>query len=152
MTPRSRTADDVQQSVVVTKSETWSASSIYSFLNFPRIFFANIIFFTCIVVSDGVDCLSYLHILVESFLRDLGHLHQHYSPYNTSVTSSLASSEIPITQTYPDVIVDLRGARVRVEVRAKARVTRGLRASSPKSNVSACAARPFHDVIATCHY
>ena len=109
MTPRSRTADDVQQSVVVTKSETWSASSIYSFLNFPRIFFANIIFFTCIVVSDGVDCLSYLHILVESFLRDLGHLHQHYSPYNTSVTSSLASSEIPITQTYPDVIVDLRG-------------------------------------------
>ena len=58
----------------------------------------------------------------------------------------------PITQTYPDVIVDLRGARVRVRVRAKARVTRGLRNSSPKSNVSACAARPFHDVIATRHY
>jgi len=48
-------------------------------------------------------------------------------PYYAPMTSSLTSSEIPITQPYPDVIVDLR-VRVRVRVRARAkaraRVTR----------------------------
>ena len=41
------------------------------------------------------------------------------------MTSSLTSSEIPITQPYADVIVDLRvRVRVRVRDRARARVTR----------------------------
>ena len=63
------------------------------------------------------------------------------------MTSTMTSSEIPITQPpYPDVIVDLRGARVGARVIAKARVNLGLHASSPKPNVSASAARPFHDV------
>ena len=39
------------------------------------------------------------------------------------MTSSLTSSEIPITQPYPDVIVDLR-VKVRVRARARARITR----------------------------
>ena len=70
------------------------------------------------------------------------------------MTSSLTLSEIPITQTpYPDVIVDLRGLGLELGLELEgARVTRGLHASSPKPNVSACAARPFHDVIATRHY
>jgi len=46
------------------------------------------------------------------------------TPITRPMTSSLASSEIPITQPYPDVIVDFRGVRVRVRVRARARVTR----------------------------
>jgi len=52
----------------------------------------------------------------------------HPPPYDTPMTSSLTSSEIPITQPYPDVIVDLRGLGlelgVRVRIRARARVTR----------------------------
>ena len=42
-------------------------------------------------------------------------------PITRPMTSPMTSSEIPITQPYPDVIVYLR---VRVRVKAKARVTR----------------------------
>ena len=62
-----------------------------------------------------------------------------YSPYD--VISDVIGN-LHYSASYPYVIVDLRGARVRVRVRAKARVTLGLHASSPKPNVSACAARP----------
>ena len=78
-------------------------------------------------------------------------------PITHPMTSSLTSSEIPITQ--PPTLTSswTLGARVRVRVRVRARGLGlrergvGLSASPPKPNVSACAARPFHDVCLRHH-
>jgi len=80
--------------------------------------------------------------LVESFKPVLIHFALS-DPITRPMTSPLTSSEIPITQPYPYVIVDLRG--IGLELGLELRL--GLHASSPKPNVSACAARLFHDVI-----
>jgi len=71
-----------------------------------------------------------------------------YSPYD--VISDVIENP-HYSASYPYVIVDLRGARVGARVTARARVTLGLHDSSPKPNVSACAARPFHDVCLRHH-
>ena len=54
---------------------------------------------------------------VESYKPGLIHFALN-DPSYAPMTSSLTSSEIPITQPYPDVIVDLR-VTVRVRVRAR---------------------------------
>ena len=61
---------------------------------------------------------------VESFIPRLIHFALN-DPSYAPMTSSLTSSEIPITQPYHDVIVDLR-VRVRVRVRVRASYVRGL--------------------------
>ena len=71
----------------------------------------------------------------------------YYSPsYSPSDVISDVIGNPHYSASYPYVIVDLRGARVGARVTAKATVTLGLHASSPKPNVSACVTRPFHDV------
>jgi len=99
----------------------------------------------CITITSAAEEFR----KVESFKPGLIHFALN-NPYYAPMTSSLASSKIPITQPYPDVIVDLRGLGLGLELGLGLGL--GSRTSSSKPNVSACAARPFHDVIATRHY